>query len=51
MINKQLGFLQTPIVVYTNLYLLYKYLVKLNTIEEKRLIIIILLLLYLTPIS
>jgi hypothetical protein len=28
-----------PIIVYTNLYSLYKYLVKLNTIKEKRLII------------
>jgi hypothetical protein len=39
MINKQLGFLQTPIVVYTDLYSLYKCLVKLNTIKEKRFII------------
>jgi uncharacterized membrane protein len=38
-INKQLGFLQTPIVVYTDLYLLYKCLVKLSTTEEKRLMI------------
>ena len=38
-ITRQLGFLQTPIVVYTNLYLLYKYLVKLSTTKEKRLII------------
>jgi hypothetical protein len=38
-INKQLGFSQTPIVVYTDLYLLYKCLVKLSTIKEKRLII------------
>jgi hypothetical protein len=28
-----------PIIVYTNLYSLYKYLVKLGTIKEKRLII------------
>jgi hypothetical protein len=28
-----------PIIVYTNLYSLYKYLVKLSTIKEKRLII------------
>jgi len=28
-----------PIIVYTNLYSLYKYLVKLKTIKEKRLII------------
>jgi hypothetical protein len=39
MINKQLGFLQTPIVNYTDLYLLYKYLVKLSITKEKRLII------------
>jgi hypothetical protein len=38
-ITRQLGFLQTPIVVCTNLYLLYKYLVKLGTTKEKRLII------------
>ena len=38
-ITRQLGFLQTPIIVYTNLYLLYKYLVKLSTTKEKRLII------------
>jgi hypothetical protein len=29
----------TPIIVYTNLYSLYKCLVKLSTIKEKRLII------------
>jgi hypothetical protein len=34
-INKQLGFSQTLIVVYTNLYLLYKCLVKLGITEEK----------------
>ena len=28
-----------PIIVYTNLYSLYKYLIKLSTIKEKRLII------------
>ena len=28
-----------PIIVYTNLYSLYKYLVKLSTIKEKRFII------------
>jgi hypothetical protein len=44
MINKQLGFSQTPIVVCTNSYLLYKCLVKLNTTEEKHLIIDIIIL-------
>jgi hypothetical protein len=39
MITKQLEFLQTLIVVYTDLYLLYKCLVKLGTTQEKRLII------------
>jgi hypothetical protein len=39
MINKQLGFPQTPIVVCTDSYLLYKCLVKLGTTEEKRLMI------------
>jgi hypothetical protein len=38
-ITEQLGFSQTPIVVYTNLYLLYECLVKLGTTQEKRLII------------
>ena len=38
-IIRQLGFLYTLIIVYTDLYLLYKYLVKLSTIKEKRLII------------
>jgi hypothetical protein len=38
-ITEQLRFSQTLIVVYINLYLLYKYLVKLDTIQEKRLII------------
>ena len=28
-----------PIIIYTNLYSLYKYLVKLSTIKKKRLII------------
>jgi hypothetical protein len=39
MINKQLGFPQTPIVVCTDSYSLYKCLVKLSTTEEKRLMI------------
>jgi hypothetical protein len=39
MINKQLGFSQTPIVVCTDSYLLYKCLVKLGTTEKKRLMI------------
>ena len=38
-ITGQLGFLYTPIIVCTNLYLLYKCLVKLSTTKEKRLII------------
>ena len=38
-IIKQLGFLQTLIIVCTNSYLLYKYLVKLGTTKEKHLII------------
>ena len=38
-IDKQLGFLYTLIIIYTNLYLLYKYLVKLSTTKEKHLII------------
>ena len=33
-----------PIIVYTNLYSLYEYLVKLSTIKEKRLIINIIVL-------
>jgi hypothetical protein len=33
-----------PIIIYTNLYSLYKYLVKLSTIKEKRLIIDIMVL-------
>jgi hypothetical protein len=39
MITEQLGFLQTPIVVYTDLYLLYECLVKLGSTQEKHLII------------
>jgi hypothetical protein len=38
-ITKQLGFLQTLIIVCTDLYLLYECLVKLGTTQEKRLII------------
>ena len=38
-ITKQLGFLPTPIIVYTNSYSLYKCLVKVRTTEEKGLII------------
>jgi hypothetical protein len=38
-ITKQLGFSQTLIVVCTDLYLLYKCLVKLGITQEKRLII------------
>jgi hypothetical protein len=38
-IAKQLGFPLTPIVVCTNLYLLYECLVKLRTTKEKRLMI------------
>ena len=38
-ITRQLKFLQTPIIVCTNLYLLYKCLVKLSITKEKRLII------------
>jgi hypothetical protein len=38
-ITEQLGFPQTPIVVCTDLYLLYECLVKLGTTQEKRLII------------
>ena len=33
-----------PIIIYTNLYSLYKYLVKLSTIKKKRLIINIIVL-------
>jgi hypothetical protein len=39
MINEQLGFPQTPIVVCTDSYSLYECLVKLGTTEEKRLMI------------
>ena len=39
MITRQLGFLYTLIIIYTDLYLLYRYLVKLNTTKEKRFII------------
>ena len=35
----QLGFLYTLIIVYTDLYLLYKCLVKLSTTKDKRFII------------
>jgi len=38
-ITGQLGFSYTPIIVYTDLYLLYKCLIKLSTTKEKRLII------------
>ena len=44
MITGQLGFSQTPIVVYTDLYLLYKCLVKLSTTKEKCFIIDIIVL-------
>ena len=43
-IIRQLGFLYTPIIVCTNLYLLYKCLVKLGTTKEKCLIINIIVL-------
>ena len=39
MIIDQLKLPAIPIIVYTDLYSLYKYLVKLSTIKEKRLII------------
>src|SRR6266536_983836 len=39
MITKQLGFSHTPIIVYTDSYLLYECLVKLSTTKEKRLMI------------
>jgi hypothetical protein len=39
MITEQLGFLQTSIVVCTDLYSLYECLVKLGTTQEKRLMI------------
>jgi hypothetical protein len=38
-IIKQLSLLAISTIVYTDLYLLYKYLVKLSTIKEKCLII------------
>src|SRR6266567_4671963 len=38
-ITRQLGFLYTPIIVCTNLYLLYKCLIKLSTTKEKYFII------------
>jgi hypothetical protein len=38
-ITDQLKLPAIPTIVYTNLYSLYKYLVKLSTIKEKRLII------------
>ena len=40
----RLELLVIPIIVYTDLYSLYKYLVKLSTIKEKRLIINIIVL-------
>ena len=40
-----------PIIVYTNLYSLYKYLIKLSTIKEKCLIINIIVLSYLKVIG
>jgi len=43
-ITDQLKLPVIPIIVYTNLYSLYKYLVKLSTIKEKRLIIDIMVL-------
>ena len=39
MITDRLELPVIPTIIYTNLYLLYKYLVKLSTIKEKRLII------------
>ena len=39
MIINQFKLLIISIIIYTDLYSLYKYLVKLNTIKEKRLII------------
>ena len=44
MITGQLGFLYTLIIIYTNLYLLYKYLVKLGITKKKCLIINIIVL-------
>jgi hypothetical protein len=40
----QLEYSIIPIIIYTNLYSLYKYLVKLSTIKEKHLIINIIVL-------
>jgi len=39
MITDQLKFFIIPITIYTNLYSLYKCLIKLSTTKEKRLII------------
>jgi hypothetical protein len=39
LITKQLRFPKIPIIVYTNSYFFYEYLVKLGTIKKKRLII------------
>jgi hypothetical protein len=44
MITDRLKLPIIPIIVYTDLYSLYKYLVKLSTIKEKRLIIDIMVL-------
>jgi hypothetical protein len=38
-IIERLSILAIPLVIYTDLYSLYKYLIKLKTIKEKRLII------------
>ena len=43
-ITRQLEFIHTPIIICTNLYLLYKCLVKLSITKEKRLIINIMVL-------
>ena len=43
-ITEQLGFLYILIIICTNLYLLYEYLVKLSTTKEKRLMINIIVL-------
>ena len=43
-ITEQLNLPKALIVVYTDSYLLYKYLIKLSTIKEKRLIINIIVL-------
>ncbi len=39
LIIKQLGIDPIPIVIYTDSFLLYEYMVKLSTIKEKRLMI------------